>query len=76
MEICNVQTVLKLWRFRNLILEGRINVFKSLAISKIVFPALIATVPSHIIKALETIQTSFLLNNTNLKIKQNCLQKR
>ena len=53
--VSNVQTVLKLWQFRNLTLEERIVVFKSLAISKIVFQALIATVPSHIIKHLETI---------------------
>ena len=53
--VSNVQTVLKLWRFRNVTLEGRIVVFKSLAILKIVFQALISTVPSHIIKALKTI---------------------
>ena len=55
----NVQTVLKLWQFRNLTFEGRIVVFKCSAISKIVFQALIATAPSHINKALETIQTSY-----------------
>ena len=53
---------------RNLTLDGRIVVFKGLAISKIIFQALIATVPSHI-KTLETIRTSFLWNNTNPKIK-------
>ena len=53
--VSNVQTVLKLWRFRNLTLEGRIIVFKSLAISKIVSQALIETVPSHTIKTLERI---------------------
>ena len=57
--VSNVQTVLELWRFRNLTLEGRIVIFKSLAISKIVFQALIAPVPSHIIKSLGTIQTFF-----------------
>ena len=51
--VSNERTVLKLWRFRNLTLEGRIVV-------KIGFQALIATVPSHLIKALETIRTSFL----------------
>ena len=40
-----------------------------------VFEALIATVPRHVIKALEKIQTSFLWNNTNSKIKHNYLQK-
>ena len=49
--LSNVKTVLKLWGLWNLTLEGRIVVFKSLATSKIVFQALIATVPSHFIKA-------------------------
>ena len=70
-----MKTVLILQRFGNFTLEGRMVFFKSLAISKIVFEALIAAVPRHIIKALETIQTSFLWNNTNSKIKHNYLQK-
>ena len=40
----NVQSVLNLSRYRNLTLEGRIVVFKILAISKIIFQALIAPV--------------------------------
>ena len=58
--VCNVQSVLKLCRFRNLALEGRIVVFKSSTISNMIFQALMAPVPTHLIKALETIQTSFL----------------
>ena len=65
--------VLNLWRYRNLTLEGQIVVFKSLAISKIIFQALIAPVPTHIIKALEICQTSFLWNNSNSKIKHKTL---
>ena len=74
--VSNVQSVLNLWQYRNLTLEGQIVVFKSLAISKIVFQALIAPVPTHVIKALETIQTSFLWNNSNPKIKHKTLCKR
>ena len=73
--VSNVQSVLNLWRYRNITLEGRIVVFKSLAISKIIFQALIAPVPIHVIKALETIQTSFLWNNSNPKIKHKILCK-
>ena len=56
-EECNffkivLQSVLNLF-------EGQIVVSKSLAIWKIVFQALIAPVPTHVIKALETIQTTF-----------------
>ena len=67
--VSKVQNMLNLWRYRNLTLEGRIVVSKSLAISKIVFQALIAPVSTHVIKALETIQTSFLWDKSNPKIK-------
>ena len=73
--VSNAQTVLKLGRFQNLSLEGKRVVFKSLAISKIVFQAPIATVPSYITKALETVQTFFLWNNTNPKIKHKTICK-
>ena len=65
--VSNVQSVLKLWRFslsRNITFEVRIVVYKSLAVSKRV---VMTPVPSHIIKALETIQT--LWSNSNPKIK-------
>ena len=73
--VSNVQTVLKVWQFRNLTLEGRIAELKSLAISKIVFQALIAQVPSpsHMAKALEQIQTFFSRNNTNPEIKHRAI---
>ena len=58
--VSNEQSVLKLWRYQNLTLKGGIFVFKSLAVSKIVFQALRARVPTHVMKALETIQTPFL----------------
>ena len=72
----NVQRALNLWGYRNLTLEGRIVVFKSLTILKIVFQALIAPVPTHVIKALETIQTSFWWNKSDPKIKDKTLCKR
>ena len=74
--VANVQSVLNLWRYRKLTLEKLIVVFKSLRISKIVFQALIAPVPTHLIKALEAIQISFLWNNSNPKIKHKTLCKR
>ena len=73
--VSNVQSVLNLWRYQNLILEGLVVVFKSLVISKIVFQALIAPVPTHVMKALETIQTSFIRSNPNPKIKHKNLGK-
>ena len=37
----NIQRVLKLWKLRNLTLEGKIFIFKTLALSKIIFQALL-----------------------------------
>ena len=51
--ISNIQGVLNLWRMRNLTLEGRMVVFKTLAISKIVFLALLTKIPHQVIKELE-----------------------
>ena len=72
--VSNVQSVSDLWRYQNLTLEGRTVVFKSLAISKIVFQALIPPVSTHV--TLETIQISFLSNNFSPKTKHKTLCKR
>ena len=51
-----VSNVLKLRRMRNLTLEERIVVFKTLAISKIVFLSLLTKIFYQVIKQLEKIQ--------------------
>ena len=53
---------------RNLTLEGKIAIFKTIAISKVVFQSFIATVPKHI-NELEKIQKAFLWKNSTPKIK-------
>ena len=67
--ISNIQGVLNLWRMRNLTLEGRIVVFKTLAISKIVFLALLTRIPHQVVKELEKIQKSFLWKDSTPKIR-------
>ena len=52
--------MLKVWQIRHLTLECKIIVFKTLAISKIVFISLISKVPTEIISELERIQKTFL----------------
>ena len=54
--ITKIEKLLQVWRQRNLTLEGKITIFKSLAISKIVYVAYLSDVPNFIIKALEKIQ--------------------
>ena len=50
--IKKIQQVLRLWNSRMLTLEGRIIIFKTLAISKIVYLALITNVPKVTVEEL------------------------
>ena len=54
---------------RQLTIEGRIVIFKTLAISKIVYLALLANTPNIKIDELEKIQKKFIWNNSTPKIK-------
>ena len=60
--ISNTQSVLKIWRMRNLTLEGKTIVFKTLALSKIVHLCFTSVVPKQIIEEIENIQKNFLWN--------------
>ena len=71
--VTNIQRVLKKWKMRNLTLEGKIVIFKTLAISKIVFQSLITPVPRHIVNELEKMQKAFLWKNSFPKIKHETL---
>ena len=57
--------VIKLMRMRKLTLEGKITIFKSLAISEIVHLAIITKVPNIVIEKLK----NFLWDNKTVKIK-------
>ena len=52
--IAIIENVLKLWRARNLSLEGKITVFKSLNLSKITHLDLVTTIPLSITDQLNT----------------------
>ena len=54
---------------RNLTLEERIVVFKTLAVSKIVFLAILTKILYQVVKELEKIQKTFLWKNSTPKIK-------
>ena len=58
---------------RNLTLEQKIVIFKTIAISKIVFQSFISTVLKRIINELEKIQKAFLWKNPTCKIKHETL---
>ena len=71
--VTDIQRVLNIWKMRNLTLEEKIAIFKTIVILKIVFQSFIATVPKHIINELEKIQKAFLWKNSTPKIKDETL---
>ena len=73
--LSNIQSVLKIWRMRNLTLEGKIIVFKMLTLSKIVHLCLTSVVPKQIIEEIENIQKNFLWNRSTPKIKHSKYSK-
>ena len=56
-----------------LTLGGKITIFKSLAISKIVHLAIITKVPKTVVEELMEIQKNFSWDNKKVKIEQNTL---
>ena len=71
--IANTQRVLKLWKLRNLTVEGKVLIFKTLALSKIIFQAFVTPIPIYVVTELEKIQKSFLWENSTSKIKHDTL---
>ena len=55
-SLTDIQRVLKIWKMRNITLEGKVVIFKTKAISKIVFQSFITTVPKYVVNELEKIQ--------------------
>ena len=72
--IAKIENVLKLWRARNLSLEGKITVFKSLALFKITHLALVKIIPPSIIDQLDKTQKNFIWNGLNPKIKNSTVK--
>ena len=64
-HIVKIQNILKLWKQRNLTIEGRIVVFKSLAISKLIHLALVTEIPTTTINLLTKIQMEFIWKGKN-----------
>ena len=58
---------IKIWRMRDLSIPGKITVFKTLAISKIVHLALVKTIPNSIIQELGKIKKNLSAKLTILK---------
>ena len=71
--VTDIQRVLKIWKIKNLKLEGKIVIFKTMEISKILLQSFITTVPKHVTNELEKIQKALLLKNSTPNIKHKTL---
>ena len=71
--IAKIESVLKLWKLWNLTLEGKILIFRTLALLRIIFQAIVTPIPIYIVTELEKIQKCFLWENSTLKIKYDTL---
>ena len=58
--VTDIQRVLKIWKMRNLTLEGKIFNFKTISISKIVFQSFVTTIPKYFVNKPEKIQDFFM----------------
>ena len=72
-HIVKFQNILKLWKLRNLTIEGRIIAFKSLAISKLIHLAFVTKIPTSTINLLTKILMEFIWKGENPKIKNSVL---
>ena len=68
-----IETVLKIWAMRNLTFEGKITIFKTLAISKIIHLASVKVLPNSTITELNRIHKEFIWNHKRPKIKEKAL---
>ena len=68
-----IQNILKLWRMRELTLEGRITAFKSLAVSKVKHLLLITRLHNNTIDLLYKIQKKFIWQGKKANIKHSTL---
>ena len=71
-----IEKVLKLWRMKNLTVEGKITIFKPSAIYKIMHLSLVTNIPSEIINELNKILKEFIWNENNPKIKNTTLRNK
>ena len=69
----SIQQALRFWNRRILSLEGKIIIFKTLAISKIVYLAFLTVIPNSLIEELQRIQKTFIWHSSRPKISHKTL---
>ena len=71
-SITNMQNILNLWR--NFTQEGKVKIFKTLALSETVYLTLITSFSKQLIEEMQKIQKAFICDNLTSKIKYETLR--
>ena len=72
-KILNLQKTLNNWQRRNLTLYGKINIVKTLGISKLIYSASVLPVPDHYIQEINKLIFNFIWAGKPPKIKRNTI---
>ena len=64
-----IETVFTVWKIRNLTLEWKITIFRTLAVSKIIHLASVTVLANYAVTQLNKIQKEFIWNHKRPKIK-------
>ena len=65
--ISKIKNCLKCWGGKGLTIAGRIQIFKTLAISKTLYMSAMRTPPTQFLEVLNSIQKDFIWNNSHAK---------
>ena len=68
-----LEKTLKIWKRRNLTLYGRINIVKTLGLSKLIYAASVLAVPDHFIQEINKIIFNFIWEGKRPKIKKSTI---
>ena len=69
-KLIKIQSILNMWKMRNLTLYGKIVVLKALVVSQIVYAASAIHVPDNLVRKLEKMMYTFLWGSKREKIKR------
>ena len=68
-----MERTLAVWRWRNLSIAGKITIFKTLVLSKIISISFLSSIPNVIIDKIEKLQKDYIWSGKNPKIKHSSL---
>ena len=72
-KINNLEKTLNGWKRRKLTLLGRINIVKTLGLSKLIYNASVISIPKHFVKEIDKISFNFIWEGKPAKVKRSTI---